>query len=419
MSCGGGGGDDPPDTGRPPPPPAAGSAVLEHHREHGHRVRARHRQSRPTRRRRCSAAASRPATTTATATWTSTSCAATSGRTCCTATMADNHFTDVAAAAGVDHAAPGGGGYLHSGPAFADVDGDGDLDLFVGGMEGDPCLLYENDGDGTFTDVTDASGFKTMGANEHDLRVVRRLRPRRRPRHDAGALGHAASARRLRRATATPSRCGATTATRTGSASPTSASSRASPRRSSRGAAAITSSSRTRSTTTTRFTPAFARMDADRYPDILSVADFSNSRVFMSNGENAGIVTFRDATDNDVHHRPQRHGRCGRRHRQRRRPRLVRHRDLRLQRDGRQPALPERRLGRAGGRDGGRRRRGRRLGLGRLLRGFQPRRPARHLPHQRLGVEPDRRLRERSQPAVHRRRPSGLQIRRRGRARAA
>ena len=54
------------------------------------------------------------------------------------------------------------------------------------------------------------------------------------------------------------------------------------------------------------------------------------------------------------------------------------------------------------GRDGRRRRRGRRLGLGRLLRGLQPRRPARHLPHQRLGVEPDRRLRERSQPAVHR-----------------
>ena len=48
------------------------------------------------------------------------------------------------------------------------------------------------------------------------------------------------------------------------------------------------------------FTPTFARMDADRYPDILSVADFSNSRVFMSNGENAGLVTFRDTTDNST-----------------------------------------------------------------------------------------------------------------------
>jgi hypothetical protein len=48
------------------------------------------------------------------------------------------------------------------------------------------------------------------------------------------------------------------------------------------------------------FTPAFARMDADLYPDILSVADFSNTRVFMSNGEDAGVVSFRDATDNGV-----------------------------------------------------------------------------------------------------------------------
>ena len=112
-------------------------------------------------------------------------------------------------------------GYLHSGPVFADVDGDGDLDLFVGGMEGDPCLLYENNGDGTFTDVTDAVRYRHDGRDEHDLRVVRRLRPRRRPRHDARALGHAASAGRLAAATATRNRCGATTATRTASTSPT------------------------------------------------------------------------------------------------------------------------------------------------------------------------------------------------------
>ncbi len=48
------------------------------------------------------------------------------------------------------------------------------------------------------------------------------------------------------------------------------------------------------------FVLAFARMDADRYPDILSVSDFSNSRYFLSNGSQNGTVTFRDATDNAV-----------------------------------------------------------------------------------------------------------------------
>jgi hypothetical protein len=42
----------------------------------------------------------------------------------------------------------------HSGPAFADMSGDGDLDLFVGGLHGDPSKIYENRGDCTFDDVT-------------------------------------------------------------------------------------------------------------------------------------------------------------------------------------------------------------------------------------------------------------------------
>ncbi|MEQ8767153.1 MAG: CRTAC1 family protein [Planctomycetota bacterium] len=63
-------------------------------------------------------------------------------------------FTNVTAAAGV------GGGPRHTMSAnFADYDNDGDLDLFLGnwGMRIDEdrtSLFYENDGDGTFTEVS-------------------------------------------------------------------------------------------------------------------------------------------------------------------------------------------------------------------------------------------------------------------------
>ncbi len=56
------------------------------------------------------------------------------------------------------------------GAAWGDVDGDGFVDLYVvqgGGREGSVAprnRLYKNDGDGTFTDVTDASGTGDRGA---------------------------------------------------------------------------------------------------------------------------------------------------------------------------------------------------------------------------------------------------------------
>jgi enediyne biosynthesis protein E4 len=95
--------------------------------------------------------------------------------------LGDGKFEDVTAKAGV-----GGGDYWHAGAAFGDYDLDGHLDLFVPGYlsfdaakpefktceyrgvkvhacgpmgyKGDPNVLYRNNGDGTFTDVTEAAG---------------------------------------------------------------------------------------------------------------------------------------------------------------------------------------------------------------------------------------------------------------------
>lgn len=70
----------------------------------------------------------------------------------------NNSFTDVAVAAGVAFSAVTEDGY---GSAFGDYDLDGDLDLFVAGWKTNNAgsRLFQNDGDGTFTDVTDAIGF--------------------------------------------------------------------------------------------------------------------------------------------------------------------------------------------------------------------------------------------------------------------
>ncbi len=52
--------------------------------------------------------------------------------------------------------------YKLSGPTFADMDGDKDLDLFIGGVAGDPSFIFMNDGSGVFTNVTSGSGIENM-----------------------------------------------------------------------------------------------------------------------------------------------------------------------------------------------------------------------------------------------------------------
>ncbi len=63
----------------------------------------------------------------------------------------DGTFTDVTEEAGV-----GGGESYGVGCSSADFDGDGDLDLYV--LNYGPNIFYRNNGDGTFTDISQASG---------------------------------------------------------------------------------------------------------------------------------------------------------------------------------------------------------------------------------------------------------------------
>ena len=78
----------------------------------------------------------------------------------------DGTFVDVAPALGMNH--PGRGTeYGSVAAAVSDYDNDGDLDLFVATYG--PDILWSNNGDGTFTDVTDPA---TLGVDYHSTSAV-------------------------------------------------------------------------------------------------------------------------------------------------------------------------------------------------------------------------------------------------------
>jgi enediyne biosynthesis protein E4 len=177
----------------------------------------------------------------------------------------DGTFVDVAVAAGVAL-----GGSRSCGPVFADVDGDGHLDLLVLGVAGTRPTLFRNDGDGTFTDVTAGSGLDTIDGNtisaafgdfdrdgDLDLFLTHWGTPNGRPssqhlwRNDGGFHFTDVSA---------SSGVMAAWAERPLDLS---------------------------------FTPNFVDVNEDGWPDILVSSDFGSSRVFINRGDG----TFRDATD--------------------------------------------------------------------------------------------------------------------------
>ncbi|MGF1543553.1 MAG: CRTAC1 family protein [Parvularculaceae bacterium] len=74
-------------------------------------------------------------------------------------------FEDVAAEAGLAFVKSATENYRSASPGFADLDGDDDLDIVLPGLDGDPTLVFENNGDGTFTDVSAGSGLDAMTAD--------------------------------------------------------------------------------------------------------------------------------------------------------------------------------------------------------------------------------------------------------------
>ncbi len=182
----------------------------------------------------------------------------------------NNQFTDIAAASALDVT------HLGSGPAFADIDADGDLDLFVGAVEGDPIYLFRNDG-GVFTDITANSGLlitadNTMSASfsdydlDDDLDLI------------LAHWGH------------DPSPDTETIWQNNGDGTFVSTS--------------IPSGIADQLITDAglpglfdyTFAPMMSDIDRDGDPDILFASDFTTSKVFLNNGDE----TFTDITDKDV-----------------------------------------------------------------------------------------------------------------------
>ena len=181
-----------------------------------------------------------------------------------------NVFTEMAAEVNLDVQQWG------SGPAFGDIDGDRDLDLFVGAIAGSTSRLFRNDA-GMFIDITKSSGLAITAANtisatfadydrdgDLDLFLAHWGND---PRPDTQSLWR-----------------------NDGSGAFTSAS-----EESGLADQLITRSSRN-DLIDYSFTGTFSDIDGDHDPDILLTSDFKTSKVFRNNGD----ATFTDITDSNI-----------------------------------------------------------------------------------------------------------------------
>jgi hypothetical protein len=200
----------------------------------------------------------------------------------------NNIFSDVAVSAGLANTKSATENYRHSGPMFADIDGDDDLDLFLGGVLGDPCKIYANNGDGTFTDVTSLSGLEGIGApqtisaafgdydldGDLDLLLAHWGVPR--SHLDPGDTEH------LWRNESDATGIRFVSVSVEAGLSPSIIS--------------LPDPNVTPKDEDHTYAPSFVRLNDDLYPDIAMVADFNTSMIFINNQDG----TFTNTTDVDV-----------------------------------------------------------------------------------------------------------------------
>ncbi|MEW6991622.1 CRTAC1 family protein [Colwelliaceae bacterium 6441] len=199
-------------------------------------------------------------------------------------------FVDVAASAGVAFTKSTTENYRHSGPIWADMNGNGHLDLFIGGVLGDPSFIFKNNGDGTFTDVTAEAGVSQLngiqnisaGFGDYDL---------------DGDLDMYVTHWGTERVISAPGDTGSLwrndSENKTGLIKFTSVSIEAGISPSLISTTNQPDSDADREFT---FTPTFAKINDDKYPDLLVFSDFSNTQQFM----NTGNKTFINETDPNI-----------------------------------------------------------------------------------------------------------------------